>query len=80
MDFIIPLQLALIPILIGINQVVKVLGLPKRFIPVASIILGIGISFVVPGVVTLSVAVIGGIVIGLSAVGLYSGTRATAGK
>lgn len=80
MDFIIPLQLALIPILIGINEVIKVLGLPKKFIPIASIILGIGISFIIPGAVTLFVAVVGGAVVGLSAVGLYSSTRATAGK
>jgi len=80
MDFIIPLQLALIPILIGVNQVLKTLGIPKRFIPVVSVLLGIGISLIVPGVVTTFVAVVGGAVIGLSAVGLFSGTRAIVGK
>jgi len=80
MDFIIPLQLAMIPILIGVVEVIKKLGVPKRFVPLASIILGIGISFIVPGVISMFVAVIGGAVIGLSAVGLYSGTRATVGR
>jgi len=80
MDFIIPLQLALIPILVGVNQVLKTLGIPKRFVPITSILLGVGISFIVPGVATTFVAVVGGAVIGLSAVGLFSGTRATVGK
>ena len=80
MDFIIPLQLALIPILVGVNQVLKTLGIPKRFVPITSILLGVGISFIVPGVATMFVAVVGGAVIGLSAVGLFSGTRATVGK
>ena len=80
MDFIIPLQLALIPILVGVNQVLKTLGIPKRFVPITSILLGVGISFIVPGVATTFVAVVGGAVIGLSAVGLFSGTRAIVGK
>ena len=80
MDFIIPLQLALIPILIGINEVVKRIGIANRFIPIVSVLLGIGVSFITPGVTTSFIAIIGGIVIGLSAVGLYSGTRSTIGK
>lgn len=80
MDFIIPLQFALVPVLIGVNEVIKNVGVPTRFIPVFSLALGIGGSFLVPGVSTVFVAVVGGVVIGLSAVGLYSSTRAVAKK
>jgi ABC-type glycerol-3-phosphate transport system permease component len=78
--FIVPLQLALIPVLIGLNEVWKTLGVTNRWIPLASILVAIGISFIVPGVDSVFQAIIGGLVVGLSAVGLFSGVRATAAK
>ena len=75
--FLIPLQLALIPVLIGLNEVWKILGIANRWIPVASIIIGIAISSIVPGVESLFQIIVGGIIVGLSAVGLFSGIRAT---
>jgi len=78
--FILPLQLALIPVLIGVNEVWKTLGLANRWVPLASILVGVAISFAVPGIESVFQAVVGGLVVGLSAVGLFSGARATTAK
>lgn len=68
---------ATIPIIIGLVQVVKGLGLNQKYAPLASIILGAiigGIQFMnepVKGIIL-------GITYGLSAVGLYSSSKNTA--
>lgn len=69
-----PELLMLIPLTVGLVEVVKSLGIPDRFAPLASIFLGIGLSFFV--MPSLPTVILGGIVIGLTASGLYSGTRA----
>lgn len=75
--FIVPAQLALIPVIIGVNQVWKKLGLATRYVPLASIVVGIAVSYFTPGVTLPFQIIVGGLVVGLSAVGLFSGTRAT---
>lgn len=75
--FIVPLQLALIPVIIGLNEVWKKLFLADRYVPLASIIVGIAVSFITPGVTFPFQVIVGGIIVGLSAVGLFSGVRAT---
>lgn len=66
----------LVPIVIGVVQVIKTVGLPNRFAPLASLVLGIaGAVFLVGG--ALQVAILQGIIVGLTASGLYSGTKAT---
>jgi len=77
LSYIAPLQLLLIPVIIGLNEVWKAMGLASRWVPLASILVGISISFVIPDVTTLFQIISGGIVVGLSAVGLFSGVRAT---
>ena len=61
---------------IGLVEVAKMMGVPKKFAPIISVILGLGFSlleFVAnPDLVS---TIVGGIIIGLSAVGLYSGTK-----
>jgi len=78
--FILPIQLALIPVLVGLNEVWKVMGLTNRWVPLASIVAAIGISFAIPDTTSTFQIIVGGLVVGLSAVGLFSGVRATTGK
>lgn len=68
---------ALIPVIIGLVEVVKKLGLPNKVIPATSLVLGIvaGIVYVHPDNVLAGVLV--GIALGLSASGLYSGVKHT---
>lgn len=75
MEFVTPLALALVPVVIGLVEVVKLVKVPDRYLPIAAIILGILGNLVITG--TTGFSIIGGIVIGLLAVGLFSGTRST---
>lgn len=76
MDIILsPLMLASIPVVLGVVSAIKVAGLPDKWAPVASLVFGLVVAFVAGG--TLLVEVLGGLVVGLSASGLYSGTKAT---
>ena len=66
----------LVAVVIGLVEVAKRIGVPEKFAPLVSLILGLGLSFL--GFVAnpdLASTIIGGIIIGLSAVGLYSGTK-----
>jgi len=67
----------LIPLIIGLVELLKGVGLNNRFLPVASLILGIaaGIIYVYPD--DLKSGILAGIILGLSACGLYSGTKHT---
>jgi hypothetical protein len=69
--------LALVPLIMSMIELVKVVGVPKRYSPLVALILGILFSFyyLAPG--DPPKAVFLGIVIGLSSVGLYSGTKNT---
>lgn len=66
---------AIIPVIVGLIEVAKVGGLPKRFAPILAVILGIlaGIVYLEPD--NIKGGVLKGIAIGLASVGLYSGTR-----
>ncbi len=61
---------------IGITQVLKVAGLPGKFAPLTSLFIGVIASCVFSGSFTW-IAVGTGIVGGLTASGLWSGTKAT---
>lgn len=68
------LKLVLVPILIGILQVVKNAKLfDDKFIPVVSLVLGLLLGIVFSGF-DIKDGIIAGLFLGLSAVGLYSGT------
>jgi L-cystine uptake protein TcyP (sodium:dicarboxylate symporter family) len=74
-------QLVIIPIIIGIVEVVKRAGLPVKFSPLVSVTLGVifGILYVQP----LLDGIVIGLMVGLSATGLYSGGKnvfTTSGK
>ena len=63
-------------VVIGLVEVAKKLGMSEKFAPLLALILGLGFAFMGftanPDLVS---TIIGGIIIGLSAVGLYSGTK-----
>jgi hypothetical protein len=67
--------LAAVPIVTGLVQVVKPLGLPAKWAPLLALLLGlagsVGFSYTA-GEATLQVAVVQGLVVGLSSSGLYS--------
>lgn len=76
----------LVPIIVGILEVLKRTGLPSRFIPLTSLLIGVAAGVIDaatrPGATpqSISVGVLQGAILGLSAVGLYSGTQATMGR
>ncbi len=70
-----PVLLGLIPVVMALVQMVKNLGMDSKFAPVLSVLLGLGFSFLVGGPVL--TVVIGGLVLGLTACGLYAGGKAT---
>lgn len=69
--------IAIIPLLVGLLEVFKKVGLREKYVPVFSLILGVGTGIGLFSDGDLKVGVIQGIYIGLSAVGLYSGTKNT---
>ena len=62
----------LVPIVVALVQLLKGIGLPVRFAPLASLVLGVLGTLVVG-----TFDVLAGVVVGLSAAGLYSGARTT---
>lgn len=70
-------DVALIPIITGLVGVFTHLGLRKKFAPIVSLVLGllIGIFYVYPGDIKGGILV--GLMLGLSATGLYSGVKNT---
>lgn len=58
----------------GIVEAIKKAGLSSKYAPLAALALGIGAAFLVPSE-TLGVTVFTGVIIGLSACGLYSGSQ-----
>lgn len=69
--------ITIIPLLIGILEVIKKLGINKKYIPIISLLLGIGTGILLFADGDLKAGIIKGIYIGLSAVGLYSGGKNT---
>ena len=69
---------AQVGIIIGIAEIVKRLGLPKRFIPLVDVALGLLLGIFIDGLF-LGYGVIYGVIIGLglglSACGLFSGVK-----
>lgn len=68
---------ALVPICIGIVAAIRAAGLPDRFAPLFSLMIGIGLAGIVAGYG--ENVVVYGITVGLSASGLYSATKTSLG-
>lgn len=77
MDQLTAYGVALIPVIIGLSELLKRFGLPNRLVPVAALALGLFFSFfyLAPG--EPKKAILFGAVLGLSAIGLFSGTKNT---
>lgn len=62
---------------VGLVEAVKQLGLPTKFAPLVAIGIGIGLSFLGFSSLPFNQLILFGIYLGLTAVGLYSGTKNT---
>ena len=67
--------LIVVPIVVGLVQVVKMTGLDSRYAPAVSIILGIVGATLAAG--CSGGTLLGGVIVGLTAAGLWSGVKAT---
>lgn len=69
-------NLIIVPVIIGLVEVAKRVGLNGKYCPVLAVGLGLGFSWMGTSV-GLGGLVLAGIISGLSAVGLYSGVKNT---
>ena len=69
-------QPILVPVVIGLVEVCKRLGIGERFAPVVALVFGIGFSCFTSSSVSVVERILDGVVLALSSVGLYSGVRA----
>lgn len=67
-------QVVLVPVVIGVVEGLKRTGLPSRFAFGVSVLLGIGGAFIFPAN-NIGLTILAGVIIGLSASGLYSGGK-----
>lgn len=72
-----PLAIAAIPVALGLVQVIKQLGIPSKYAPATSIGIGIILMVLVPSL-TWQATIVQGIIVGLSASGLWSGSKSVA--
>lgn len=68
-------NVALIPAAMGLVEVAKQTGLPSKYAPIASLVVGMVLG-VTTSLDNIGKGILTGIAIGLSASGLYSGTKA----
>ena len=69
-----------IALVIGLTQVMKKAGLKTKLVPLVSLLFGLGLSFLYTyseGLGFNWLVIQEGLIVGLSACGLYSGTKAT---
>lgn len=68
-------DVVLIAVIVGLVELLKWLGAPKKVLPVAALALGLlgGLFYIYPGDIKAGILI--GIIMGLSASGLYSGTK-----
>lgn len=69
----------IIAIITGLIEVFKKLGLNTKFAPVISVILGLFFVFYMANYTAIADIAINGLIIGLSACGLYSGAKTLIG-
>lgn len=68
-----------VALILGIVEMSKRLGLPSKWSPVLSLVLGVAYSFTL-GEGAAAELIVEGIVLGLTASGLYSGTKTVVTK
>lgn len=67
-------NVALVPLVLGVVEVLKRIGLPAKFSPLVAVCMGISLGIFYMDVTTKEGVIIG-LALGLSASGLYSGTK-----
>lgn len=73
-------SIVIVPIIVGLVQAIKMTAIPERYSPVISILVGVLIAFVTGQGDPWGHSVLAGLIYGLSASGLYSGTKALLSK
>lgn len=70
-------ETVVIPVIMSIVQIAKGLGMPRKFSAVLAVVIGavIGVFFVEPQ--SIKMGIFKGVIYGLTASGLYSGTKNT---
>lgn len=68
-------SLVMLPIIMAISEMIKGFGFPKKFIPLVNIALGLVVGFFAIEADSIVTSVITGLVLGLSASGLYSSSK-----
>lgn len=63
------LELLSVPVIIGLVEALKQSGMDSRFAPIVAIVIGLGVGLVAGDIIT-------GLLLGLSASGVYSGAKA----
>ena len=74
------LEIIAIPLILGFVEMLKMAFLPSRFAAMTAVALGIALAFLVGDYETYGVTIVVGVILGLSASGLYSGSLSTFGK
>lgn len=70
--------IALVPMVIGIVEVIKrTFAMSSRYAPLMSLLVGIASVYIYNDFVISSANILQGVVLGLTAAGLYSGTKKT---
>jgi hypothetical protein len=67
--------IALIPIITILVDVIKKAGLPSNFAPLVSLVLGVVFGFIFDSSGDIKSAIVTGLIMGMSASGLYSGGK-----
>jgi len=73
-------DIALIPIIVALVGLTGRMGVPTRFLPAVSLLLGLVAAFVYIAPEDPKKAALSGIVMGLSAIGTHSGIKNTVGR
>lgn len=69
-------SIALIPVVVGLSAIVKSFLTDSRWVPVSALALGVVTAFFVPAA-TIGLTILQGVLVGLSACGLYSAVKTT---
>ncbi|WFD11563.1 hypothetical protein [Tepidibacter hydrothermalis] len=65
----------ILSLIVGITQVIKTAGVPKRFAPLVSLVTGIVLCVFYESSVGMKKSILDGIIAGLTASGLFSGYK-----
>jgi hypothetical protein len=65
----------IISMIVGITQVIKTAGVPKRFAPLVSLVVGIVLCVLYESNVDTKQSIVDGVIAGLTASGLFSGYK-----